>query len=365
MPPSPITVPLSPTSVGEYNISSHIGRGSFANVYKGFKKRGHYEVVAIKCIQISSLSRTSKNNLFNEINILKKIKHEHIVEMNEFTWDSRNIYLIFEYCPGGNLAEFIETRKTVKPSVLKHFVQQLALGLQHLHSENIVHCDLKPENILLSTPPVGSLRSVKLKIADFGFSQIINSEHGFTHGLKGSPLYMAPEILRQQLYDAKADLYSLGVIIYECLFGQTPFRTDDFQSLIEQILSFDPIKIPSTVNIPCQTLLRRLLVKDPSERMSFKEFFKHEFVDLKHCPTDENYQKGVDLINQAVIEDTHGNYQDAAHCYTEGLLYLVPAYNWLDSFNDIQRRSLHMRIKEYVSRAEKIKQQCYRFCHTP
>lgn len=353
-------VPKSPTAIAGYSISTSIGRGSFSTVYKAHKNRGKYEVVAIKCIQISSLSKRSKENLINEINILKRINHQHVVSMKKFTWDAHYIYLILEYCPGGNLAEFIKAKGKLSEFMVQHLAQQLVQGLEVLHSENIVHSDLKPANILLSIPPVGSCRNVKLKIADFGFSQRLQDNEKYTMGIKGSPLYMAPEVLRLQPYSSQADLYSLGVILFECLFGTAPYYTLDLNLLTKKILSDDPIKIPRKsldLSADCYDLLERLLVKDQEKRMSFNELYRHSFIDIEHSPTLENYYKGVSMVRQATIFDNARNYEDARAFYVEGLLYLVPVFHWLDSFNDNQRKWLSIRVQEYFTRAEQISVQ--------
>lgn len=276
--------------------------------------------------------------------------------MRTFTWDARYIYLILEYCPGGNLAEFIRRKGSLTEFMVQHFAQQLVQGLEVLHSENIVHSDLKPANILLSIPPVGSCRNVKLKIADFGFSQRLQNNEKYTKGIKGSPLYMAPEVLRLQPYSSQADLYSLGVILYECLFGSAPYKTTDLYVLTKEIFSNDPIKIPKTIDMSedCCDLLERLLVKDQEKRMNFKQLYHHSFVDIEHCPTEENYYKGVSLVRQATMMDNARNFEDARAFYVEALLYLVPVYHWLDSFNDVQRKWLSRRVQEYFTRAEQI-----------
>jgi len=325
-------------------------------VFKAHKNRGNYEVVAIKCIKISTLSTKSKDNLINEINILRKIDHKNVVQMKKFTWDAKNIYLILEYCPGGNLAELIKSKGKLSEFLVQHFARQLVQGLEVLHVENIVHSDLKPANILLSIPPIGSCRNVQLKIADFGFSRKLQNDKKYTLGINGSPLYMAPEVLALEPYGSKADLYSLGTILYECLFGAAPYKSLDLNALTKKILSSEPITIPKRKDLSdyCYDLLTRLLVKDQKQRMDFEELFQHPFIDIGHSPTMENYYKGVNLVRQATILDNERNYEDARAFYVEGLQYLVPVYNWLDSFNDNQRRWLLRRIQEYCARAEQL-----------
>lgn len=349
----------SPTStIAGFSLDTCIGRGSYSTVHKAHKNRGKYEVVAIKCIKISSLSARSKENLINEVNILKQINHQHIVSMRDLTWDMNHIFLILEYCPGGNLSEFIKQKGRLSEFMVQHFTQQLVLGLQVLHSQNIVHCDLKPANILLSIPPIGSCRNVKLKIADFGFSQRLATNEKYITGLKGSPLYMAPEVLSLQPYSSQADLYSLGVVVYECIFGAAPYINLDLDQLTKQILSPDPIKIPvrsrKALSPHCYSLLQGLLVKDQEKRLNFNDLQNHQFVDVAHAPSVANYYKGVNMVRQATTFDNAHKYEDARAFYIEALQYLVPVYHWLDTFNDTQRKWLSMRIREYFGRAEQI-----------
>ncbi|XP_010161093.1 serine/threonine-protein kinase ULK3, partial [Antrostomus carolinensis] len=171
------------------------------------------EVVAIKCVNKSSLNRASVENLLTEIEILKTIHHPHIVELKDFQWDSDHIYLIMEFCAGGDLSRFIRMRRILPEKVARIFLQQLACALKFLHDHNISHLDLKPQNILLSSP-----ENPQLKLADFGFAQYM-SPWDEKHVLRGSPLYMAPEMVCRQQYDARVDLWSVGVILYEALFG--------------------------------------------------------------------------------------------------------------------------------------------------
>lgn len=349
----------SPTStIAGFSLDTCIGRGSYSTVHKAHKNRGDYEVVAIKCIEISSLSARSKENLINEVNILKQIDHQYIVSMRDVTWDMNHIFLILEYCPGGNLSEFIKEKGRLTENMAQHFTQQLVIGLQVLHAQNIVHCDLKPANILLSNPPVGSCRNVKLKIADFGFSQRLAADVKYITGIKGSPLYMAPEILGLKPYSSQADLYSLGVILYECIFGAAPYNNLNLEDLTKEILSSDPIKMPSNheemIGEPCYSCLQSLLVKDQEKRINLDDLQRHDFIDVMHAPTSENYYKGVNMVRQAIIFDNTRNFEDARAAYVSALQYLVPIYHWYDAFNDRQRQWLKLRIKEYFARAEHI-----------
>ncbi|KAM6351917.1 serine/threonine-protein kinase ULK3 isoform 8-T8 [Alca torda] len=199
----------APPRLDGFILTERLGAGTYATVYKAYRKRDTREVVAIKCVSKRSLNRVSVENLLTEIEILKTIRHPHIVELKDFQWDSDHIYLIMEFCAGGDLSRFIRMRRILPEKVTRIFLQQLACALKFLHDHNISHLDLKPQNILLSAP-----ENPQLKLADFGFAQHM-SPWDEKHVLRGSPLYMAPEMVCRQQYDARVDLWSVGVILYD------------------------------------------------------------------------------------------------------------------------------------------------------
>ena len=116
------------------------------------------EVSAVKCIKKNGLNKASTENLLQEIKILKQIKHDYIVQLQDFQWDENYIYLIMEYCSGGDLSTFIKSRRTIPEKYVRRFVQQIACALKHLHSKGIAHMDLKPQNILLTSANNPSLK---------------------------------------------------------------------------------------------------------------------------------------------------------------------------------------------------------------
>lgn len=141
------TVPRIPN----YIFAEKIGSGNYAEVYKAYRKGQMREVVAVKCVLQSSLSKSALNNLESEIKILKKLKHEHIVQMLDFVWDDKYVYIIMEYCSGGDLSNFIKSRQRLPENVCQRFLQQLASALQYMREQNVSHLDLKPSNILLKS----------------------------------------------------------------------------------------------------------------------------------------------------------------------------------------------------------------------
>ncbi|XP_037028807.1 serine/threonine-protein kinase ULK3-like isoform X2 [Bradysia coprophila] len=309
-------------------------------------------IVAIKTVQRKTLSSSSKENLLVEIQLLKRLNHKYIVNMFDFVYDEQNVFIIMEYCEGGNLSLYIRKHKTLPEKTCKFFLGQLAEAVQYMHSQNVSHFDLKPQNLLLTYCP-----NLTLKVADFGFAQYLDmGESNST--LKGSPLYMAPEILLDRCYDQSADLWSIGVILYECLFGSAPYSSKSIEELMDKIQKKKKIEIPKTKTITstCEDLLARLLVHDPKQRISFTNFFEHEFLNLRYKDNDEKLKRAVDMFRQAVEEDSKLNYSIALQWYSKGLQeFLQIIFN---EPNSKRKAALRERANVYLQRAEEIKDYC-------
>ena len=194
--------------------------------------------------------------------------------------------------------------------------QQLAVALRYLREHGVSHLDLKPSNLLVSgsQPPL-------LKVADFGFAQHLD-ENATERGLRGSPLYMAPEILLKDHFDAKADIWSVGVILYEALFGKAPFSSPTLEELMVRIKEEKVVEIPSRnppLSSDCRDLLTRCLVRSPEKRIDFSDFFEHPFLDLEHFPDQDSVQRASKIASEAVAADKSKDKERAAELYEEAL----------------------------------------------
>lgn len=280
--------------------------------------------MAIKSVELARLNKKLKENLYGEIKILKTLRHPHIVALHDCVESATHINLIMEYCELGDLSLFIKKRDKlhtnpatrdmarkypVTPNsglnevVTRHFLKQLASALKFLREGTFVHRDVKPQNLLLlpspqfreankttkqvlsashdSLVPVAGLASLPmLKLADFGFARVLPST-SLAETLCGSPLYMAPEILRYERYDAGADLWSVGTVLHEMVTGRPPFRASNHVELLRKIeAAEDQIRFPreAVVSTEMKALIRSLLKRNPVERLSFKKFFEHPVV---------------------------------------------------------------------------------------
>ncbi|EFQ99662.1 ULK/ULK protein kinase [Nannizzia gypsea CBS 118893] len=310
--------------IGQYTRLNEIGRGSFATVYRGTHNE-YNTFVAVKSVTLLRLTKKLRENLKLEIDILKSLQHPHIVALIDCYETSSHIHIIMEFCMLGDLSRFIKKRNSMAKHellrdmmtkypnppgdglhdvVVRHFLKQLASALQFLRAKDLIHRDVKPQNLLLHPSPViysktliqsvsykGSENSFTpiagvssfpmLKIADFGFARSLPST-SLADTLCGSPLYMAPEILRYEKYDAKADLWSVGTVLYEMVVGKPPFRASNHMELLQKIqISKDRIKFPreTPVASDIKKLIRGLLKFNPVERLTFPQFFENSVIE--------------------------------------------------------------------------------------
>ncbi len=254
-----------------------IGRGSFSEVYLG-----QYEGndVAIKTIPTESLDGKIKKQLQRELQIIKVLQahpHQNIVKYIKTQKTGSKIIIVMELCSGGELLKYIKNRSKFNISDVQSLFSQIIAGYKHLLKQNIVHRDIKSANILLSDD------QKTIKFIDFGLSKILSTK-GYPEGsndlnqtICGSPLYMAPELLNHQKYDSKSDIWSIGVLLYEMVYGVTPFHQCKAILTLKQTIQENTIKYPNVLSdgsiIPNYliTLMNRLLEPDPLYRITWKE----------------------------------------------------------------------------------------------
>lgn len=261
-----------------------IGKGSYSKVYKAKDK--NHKNVAIKRINIEKINNKLLDRIELEINIHKKLYHENIVKLNEIIRDEKNICLVLEYCE----EEFNNLKYNLEIHKLQDYIKQLNNALYYLRKNNIIHRDLKPKNILISNDII--------KLADFGFAT--DNTIDMHNTVCGSPLYMAPEIMKifisgsnsgsnndplvvKNSYDSKCDLWSLGLIIYECVYKEHPYRDSlnilDLNKNIftNKIIFFETNKNNVKIDFLLRDLLARMLVIDTSKRISWEDYFNHDW----------------------------------------------------------------------------------------
>ncbi|KAG4119114.1 hypothetical protein ERO13_D11G058900v2 [Gossypium hirsutum] len=269
---------LEPFTIGDYLLKSKLRESSVSIVWKAETKSSGEEV-AVKQVFLSKLNKHLANCLDCELNFLSSVNHPNIIRLLQVLQSESCLFLVLEFCAGGNLTSYIRRYGRVQEQLARRFMQQLGAGLEVLQSHHIIHRDLKPENILL----LGSKDDLVLKIADFGLSSLDPGNYAQT--VCGSPLYMAPEVLQFQSYDEKVDMWSLGAILFELLNGLPPFHGRTSVQLLQNIksstcLPFSKLILPR-LHPDCVDMCSRLLSVNPVDRLSFQEFYQHRFLRKK------------------------------------------------------------------------------------
>lgn len=267
-----------------YVVLEHIGEGSFGKVYKVLlcaslqrlfttfskaRRKNTGFTVAMKFISKHGKSDKDIKNLRQEIGILRDLHHENIILMFDAFETDREFCVVTEYAQG-ELFDILQDDQRLPEQTVQQIAKQLVKALHYLHSNRIIHRDMKPQNVLIGS-------NGRIKLCDFGFARAMSANTVVLTSIKGTPLYMSPELVKEQPYDASSDLWSLGVILYELYVGQPPFYTNSIYSLINHIVK-DPVKYPTDISKDFKSFLQGLLQKNPSKRLNWPHLLDHPFV---------------------------------------------------------------------------------------
>ena len=258
----------NPVILNDYTLIKDIGEGNFGKV-KLAKLKSTKEKFAIKILDKEKLKTQTKSTLFNEIEIISRLDHKNIIHVEKILEDSKNHYIVMEYCEKGELFDYIVNKERLNPAEASLFFYQLINGVEYIHKQGFAHRDLKPENLLLTKEKI-------LKIIDFGLCHDFDGEN-FLHTKCGSPSYAAPEILKGFPYDGfKTDIWCCGIILYAMLCGYLPFDGDNNQEIFQSIVECKP-EFPDFLEDDSVNLLIWILNSDPKERISIEEIKYHPF----------------------------------------------------------------------------------------
>ncbi|KAK9831906.1 hypothetical protein WJX81_007961 [Elliptochloris bilobata] len=256
------------STVENYHVIELVGEGSFGKVYKG-RRKFTGQITAMKFIGKHGKSEKDVRNLRQEIEILGNLRHENIIKMLDWFETKTDFCVVTEFAHG-ELFEVLEDDQRLGEAEVQRIAKQLVQALHYLHSNRIIHRDMKPQNVLIGANGV-------VKLCDFGFARAMSSNTVMLTSIKGTPLYMAPELVQEMPYTEAVDLWSLGVILYELFVGQPPFYTNSIYSLIHHIVK-DPVKYPESISPQFRSFLQALLNKVPQQRLSCEQLLQHPFV---------------------------------------------------------------------------------------
>ncbi len=272
----------------EYKKLDRIGFGTYSNIYKAQNiKTKNY--VAIKEIDKEKYNSVTKN-YFNESEIFNKINTENSVKLKETFETKEFYYIVMEYCIC-NLEECLKMRENpFSIEEIKNVLIQLNEAFKIMKNEKIIHRDLKPSNLLIS---LNKTDKCLIKLSDYGSSKLLNNNSMSISSFEGTPITMAPEILKGESYSEKSDIWSLGIIIQYMLFKEYPYNGINEITLFNDINSGKKLKLSNDNTL--NDLMVKMLKIDVKERISWDEYFNHHFF----------YQNKFDFPNFNFICEKH------------------------------------------------------------
>lgn len=244
-----------------------IGAGSFGTVYK-VRKRDTGQEFAMKCLSKLQLKRKHMlRYAISEIKIMQQLSHPFILKLHWAFENENALYLVLEYCSQGDLEVLID-RKLLTAELSRKYISEILLGLEYMHSLDVVYRDLKPANVLIGAD--GHVR-----LADFGLARTFEGEN-ITSTLVGSPSYISPEVLCRENLTKASDIYTLGIVMHEMLSGKLPFTEFAIDKLFASIQN-SKLQISNELSKVAQNIIKMTLKRNPKQRPGFAELKKHEF----------------------------------------------------------------------------------------
>lgn len=288
----------------DYDIKKRLGQGNFALV-RLCSRKSDGENFAVKIIHKKRLQNNKQQKaLQREVQILNKVDHRYCVHLEAIYETTNHLYLVLEYCAGGELFDMICQQNHFTEQQAVKVVTQVTEALDYLHSFGIVHRDIKPENILLEHRHPDSI----VKLTDFGLANHLDGSDLVFWTSCGTLYYAAPEVLSTDSYNEKIDFWSLGVVMYVLLVGYLPFYHDNRTKTIELIrrarVPFDMTDW-RTISSEARDLIRKLLVFDPVRRYDAKQILKHDWITGGNAGDEP-----LNLQKLKEFENWRGNFND-------------------------------------------------------
>jgi len=223
----------------------------------------------------------TRRKVFQEVYLLKKIKHSNVIRLLEVFESSKHLLMVMEFAGGGDLLQLIKRKSRLKESDAKFIFKQICYGLAHIHCRSVIHRDIKLDNILLDCEK-------GVKICDFGVSKIIKKGQIIQEQC-GTPAYLSPEIIIDKGYEGfYVDIWSLGVLLFAMLCGTVPFKAPNLEELHKLILKGE-FKFPIDLSVEAQAMVRGLIILDPKKRLTIPEILAHTW--LKETNEDEEEEE--------------------------------------------------------------------------
>lgn len=281
--------------IGKYQIIKKIGEGSYAKIYK-VKKDSSDKTYVLKNIPVSEEDYSSMKEILNESSILSTCDNIYVVKYYDSFFYSGTFNIITEFCPYGDLFGYIKFYKErgskIEEKIIWIIFIQLSLGLSYLHHKKILHRDIKTKNIFIKN-------NLTVKIGDFGIAKILNSTSSYAHTFIGTPYYISPELCKDQPYNDKSDVWSLGCVLYELCTLNHPFEGGTQVEIYEKIMTQKFKAISPEYSLELKKMVDLLLEKDEKKRPKMKDILRMK------CVIDKanKYNINIDLVDNGIIEE--------------------------------------------------------------
>ncbi|XP_029699435.1 serine/threonine-protein kinase SIK1 [Takifugu rubripes] len=320
-----------PLQVGFYEIIRTLGKGNFA-VVKLARHKVTKTQVAIKIIDKTRLNPSNLEKIYREVQIMKLLNHPHIIKLYQVMETKDMLYIVTEYAKNGEMFDFLTSHGRMSEDEARKKFWQILTAVDYCHRHHIVHRDLKTENLLLDA-------NMNIKLADFGFGNFYNAGEPLSTWC-GSPPYAAPEVFEGKEYEGpQLDIWSLGVVLYVLVCGSLPFDGASLPALRQRVTE-GRFRIPFFMSQDCENLIRKMLVVDPTRRITVAQIKQHRWMladptaarqILSHSLTEYNSNLGdysepvLSIMNTLGIDrqKTIESLQSSSYNHFSAIYYLL------------------------------------------
>ncbi|EGR28467.1 protein kinase domain protein [Ichthyophthirius multifiliis] len=280
-------------SIQNFKLGKKLGSGKFSDVYSAVDKQTGFRV-AIKQIKKSTIIEYKlTQDILNEIKTQYMLSHPNIVSLYGYFYENDSLYLIQELACGCELFADLKQQpyKRYNETKASLYVRQVIEGLLYMHARGIVHRDIKPENIILNNGI--------LKICDFGYATFVEKDK-MRQTFCGTLDYVSPEMVEGKQYDFSVDIWSVGILVYELIFGNAPFTGKNHDATFDKVVKGD-LKFSGPISFEGVDFIKKILVKDPNKRMDLNTAYQHPFIQNNTAQRQETFNY-LDKNDQIILK---------------------------------------------------------------
>jgi len=331
----------------QFRVIKELGEGGYGKAFLVESLKNH-KLRVVKKMMINDLRNDQIENIKNEANILKSMKHSNIIRYRGCKINNKFAYILMDYANGGDLSLYIKKQETNIPEeLIIDIFTQLCLGLKYIHDRKIIHRDIKPSNIFISENGI-------VKIGDFGLSKVLQSTLEILKTPIGSPYYLSPEICKGELYNNKSDIWSLGCILHELCTLRKTFNGKCLRTVMRSIITTSPQEIPSLYSQEIRYLISIMLNKNQQNRPSLNDILSLPIIRAKAIALIGNSE----YLNEVSHTVFHGEKPlSTPEPYNEEIVILNENYNSSkeEKFEFMGRTLVLQKNFPSQSKAESIK----------